>query len=64
MQIIDIPAPNVTCCTFGGENLDELYITTARQDMDQSLLERYPQAGSVFKIKTSVKGMKTFEFRG
>ena len=64
LQIIDIPAPNVTCCTFGGENLDELYITTARQDMDQSLLERYPQAGSVFKIKTSVKGMKTFEFRG
>lgn len=64
LQIINVPARNVTCCTFGGENLNELYITTARKDMDQAMLELYPKAGSVFRWKTDVIGMKTFEFLG
>lgn len=53
-----VPAKNVTSCIFGGEDLDELYITTARQGMNEEELERYPQSGGLFKVKTKEKGMK------
>ncbi|KAI7249582.1 hypothetical protein KC345_g11737, partial [Hortaea werneckii] len=55
---IEVPAHYVTSCTFGGENLDELYITTARGSMSPEELERWPLAGGLFKIKPGVKGMK------
>jgi sugar lactone lactonase YvrE len=64
LQSISIPAPNVTSCTFGGLNMNELYITTARKDMDEAALAQYPQAGSVFRLKTDVRGLKNFEFIG
>jgi sugar lactone lactonase YvrE len=62
LQSISVPAPNVTSCTFGGSNLNELYITTARKDMNQAALNQYPYAGSVFRFKTDAIGMKSFEF--
>jgi sugar lactone lactonase YvrE len=64
LQSISIPAPNVTSCTFGGLNMNELYITTARKDLDEAALAQYPQAGSVFRLKTDVRGLKNFEFIG
>lgn len=54
---IEVPAPNVTSCTFGGEGLDELYITTARTGMTPEELKRWPLAGGLFKVLTGVKGM-------
>ncbi|MBS4203983.1 SMP-30/gluconolactonase/LRE family protein [Lederbergia citrea] len=59
---IPIPAPQVTSCVFGGENLDELYITTARTGLDQETLEKYPHAGGLFRVKTGIKGSDTFKF--
>jgi len=52
-KIIEIPAENVTTCTFGGPDLTTLYITTAAAD-------RAPEdrlAGSLFAIETGVRGM-------
>ena len=62
LQSISVPAPNVTSCIFGGSNLNELYITTARKDLDEAALNQYPHAGSVFRVKTDAIGMKSFEF--
>jgi len=59
LQQIKVPAHNVTSCAFGGKNLDELYITTARVDMSEEELEKYPLAGSIFKVKPGVKGVKS-----
>lgn len=56
---IKVPAHNVTSCAFGGENLDELYITTATVDMTEEEQRKYPLAGSVFKVKMNVKGVKS-----
>ncbi len=64
IQSIPIPALNVTSCTFGGKDLDELYITTARIGMSDKQLEEYPFAGGVFKIKPGVKGLHTNFFQG
>lgn len=61
---ISIPALQVTSCVFGGVNLDELYITTARIGMSQDELEQYPHAGGLFMAKPGVKGVKTYQFQG
>lgn len=56
---IEVPAHNVTSCAFGGENLDLLYITTARKDMSPEEMEQFPLAGSIFIAKPGVRGVKS-----
>lgn len=56
---IDIPAPNVTSCTFAGANLDHLVITTARENLKKEDLKEYPESGNTFVAKTQVKGIVT-----
>lgn len=62
LQKIDVPAHNVTSCAFGGPNLDILYITTARVDMSEEELKKYPLAGSLFKVVPGVKGVPSSLF--
>lgn len=59
---VNVPAPNVTSCCFIGDGLNRLAITTAREGMDESALEKYPDAGSVFLVDTNVKGMPLYRF--
>ena len=59
---IDVPAKNVTSCAFGDEDLGTLYITTARESTSDAELERFPYAGSLFKIRPGVKGVEANYF--
>lgn len=54
---VSLPVNCVTSCTFGGEHLDELYITTAQDDSEDQ-----PLAGGLFMVKPGVKGMPTISF--
>ena len=58
LEAILIPAPHVTSCTFGGKDLDELYITTARTGLTPDVLAKQPLAGGLFRIRTCVKGIQ------
>lgn len=60
LEVIPIPAAQVTSCAFGGENLDHLYITTAAIGQEDKADQ--PFAGGLFMIKTKVKGVKTYAF--
>jgi sugar lactone lactonase YvrE len=60
---IDIPAPHVTSCTFGGKNLNTLYITSAREGLSKMQLNNFPKSGSVFKIKLNFKGSSSHYFK-
>jgi sugar lactone lactonase YvrE len=64
MQVVPLPVPNVTSCTFGGDALDTLYITTASAGMSQADLEQYPLAGSLFAYRPGVTGLPTPQFTG
>lgn len=64
IEKIPIPAPNVTCCSFGGANMDELFITTASFGMSEEDKKKYPDAGKIFKLKPGVTGPKPFRFKG
>lgn len=59
---IEVPAPNVASCAFGGNDLKELYITTARAGLSPDTLAKYPGSGSLFRCRLGVKGMKASYF--
>lgn len=64
LEQVPVPARNVSSCVFGGKNLNELYITSARKGLDEAILAAYPLTGGLFRLQTSVEGMPTFEFEG
>jgi sugar lactone lactonase YvrE len=64
LERIPVPAKNVSSCAFGGQNRNELYITSARIGLDEAMLSRYPLSGGVFRVETKVEGMPVFEFAG
>jgi sugar lactone lactonase YvrE len=59
---IPIPAFNVSSCAFGGPDLTDLYITSARKGMNAESLAQYPFSGGLFRIRTGICGLPTFEF--
>lgn len=59
-----LPVQQVTCCCFGGERLDALYITTASQKLNPERLAAQPLAGSVFAVNPGVKGLPESRFAG
>jgi sugar lactone lactonase YvrE len=61
LATIEVPVPNVTSCAFAGENLDQLIIITARENLTEEQLKKYPQSGDVFLAKPGVKGVKGFK---
>jgi sugar lactone lactonase YvrE len=54
-----MPVQNITTCTFGGPDLDTLYVTTARAEAPAG--DRL--AGSLFAIKCDVAGQPENRFR-
>lgn len=63
-QIVEVPVQRVTSCTFGGKNLDTLYMTTARWDMTEKEIEENPSAGGLFAVKPRVRGLPDACFGG
>lgn len=62
---IALPVANVTSCTFGGDDLQDIYITTARANLSDEELKHQPLAGSLFVIRNKeYKGIRAFEFNG
>lgn len=62
---ISLPVAKVTSCTFGGANLDDLYITTASKELTENELKKQPLAGSLFVIRNcGFTGIPAFEFKG
>jgi len=62
LEKIPVPALQSSACVFGGKDMNELYITSARVGMSEEALKKYPLSGGLFKVGTKIEGMKTFEF--
>ena len=63
LQSIALPVSKVTSCTFGGETLEDLYITTARVDLSEEENAEQPLAGCLFVIRNSgYRGRIAFEY--
>jgi sugar lactone lactonase YvrE len=63
-RVIELPVSNVTCCAFGGDDLTDLYITTAWKGLSDVEREEQPLAGDLFMLKTDVQGLLEPRFAG
>jgi sugar lactone lactonase YvrE len=64
LDTIPLPVSNPTACAFAGDNLDELYITSARDSVSDEQLKQEIHAGGLFWVKTGVTGTLTHRFKG
>jgi sugar lactone lactonase YvrE len=64
LDTLHLPVSQVTTCTFGGPNLDTLYITTAGCDLTPEQKESEPAAGFVFAAKVGAFGVPASAFAG
>jgi sugar lactone lactonase YvrE len=59
--VVELPTAQVTACTFGGRDLDQLFITTSREGMGP---DDEPLAGSLFRTDVGVAGLPVRQFAG
>ncbi|MDP2573718.1 SMP-30/gluconolactonase/LRE family protein [Vibrio penaeicida] len=61
-SVVPLPVTNPTSCTFGGENGDTLYITSAQFSLTAEQLKQNPIEGAVLSFKPHVGGSHEYEF--
>lgn len=61
---IRFPVQLVICCAFGGDNLSDLYVTTAWWGFEQEQRAQQPWAGDLFRLKLGVRGLVESAFKG
>ncbi|MEU6404609.1 SMP-30/gluconolactonase/LRE family protein [Streptomyces sp. NPDC046985] len=59
-QVLRVPVPRPTACAFGGADLTDLYITTARVGQSAP----HPLAGSVLVVPSAGQGLPQPPFQG
>ena len=60
---VKLPAKNITNCIFGGINKNEIFVTSALKGMENYEIKKYNLSGSLFSIKTNVKGLISRPFK-
>lgn len=64
IRTIEVPTSHVTSVSFGGPDLEDLYITSAREGLSEEQLASQPHAGALFVCRPGVKGLPPNEFAG
>jgi sugar lactone lactonase YvrE len=59
---IELPVTNPTCCCFGGDNLDTLYITSAVQRLTPEQMRRHD--GGLLAVAVGVRGLPEAAYWG
>jgi sugar lactone lactonase YvrE len=57
LEEVSLPVRRPTSCTFGGPDLRQLLVTTARHELTESELRDEPLAGSVLVLEPGVAGL-------
>jgi sugar lactone lactonase YvrE len=55
-RIVPLPVTHPTSCAFGGPDLDELYVTSARRPLSADERARQPMAGGLIRLRPGVVG--------
>jgi sugar lactone lactonase YvrE len=63
-RTVQLPVPRATSCTFGGEDLRTLFVTSARETMTPDQLRQWPLSGSLFAVDAGVRGLPPTPFAG
>jgi sugar lactone lactonase YvrE len=67
MESVALPAKKITSLCFGGQEMDTLYVTSARKGLTPEEIKDQPLAGSIFKVtfnESKPKGFVGVKFLG
>jgi sugar lactone lactonase YvrE len=64
VERVEVPVAQATSCAFGGDDLQDLYITTASEYFGPADFAREPLAGSLFRCRPGVRGLPPAPFGG
>jgi sugar lactone lactonase YvrE len=59
---IRFPVSLVTCCAFGGDDLSDLYVTSASIELTDEQRRDQPAAGGIFHLRPGVRGLQADPF--
>ena len=59
---IPLPASQPTCPSFGGDDLDRLFVTNARIGLDEAAIQSQPTAGGIFTAPAGWRGLPERRF--
>jgi sugar lactone lactonase YvrE len=63
LRVVELPVSHPTCCCFGGDALDRLYVTSAREPLTDQQAQAEPLAGRVLILDVGVTGRREFRAR-
>jgi len=61
-RVVELPCLWPTSCCFGGDDLSDLYVTSARFTLTAYHLATHPQEGALFKVDAGVRGLPANRF--
>ena len=56
--VVSLPVSQPAVCCFVGEDLRTMYVTTARENLDETALAKQPGAGGLFRLRAPVPGLR------
>jgi len=59
---LDVPATQPTCAAFGGRDLNLLFVTSARDGLNEAALSGQPHAGDLFIFEPAITGLPDGRF--
>lgn len=62
--VVELPVSQVTSCAFGGDDLSDLYVTSARNGLSGEQLRTQPHAGGLHLLQPGVRGLPAHPFAG
>jgi sugar lactone lactonase YvrE len=63
-RVVEMPVQRPTSCIFGGPELNQLFVTSAKIGLKEAELARQPLAGNVFVVDVDVPGLPEPLFAG
>ncbi len=60
---LELPVSQPSSCAFGGPDLADLYVTSAREELGPESEAREPHAGGIFRFRPGVRGRPAAAFR-
>jgi len=63
-RIVETPVSRCTSCCFGGDDLETMFITSARHSLSIEELRQEPLAGALFAFRPGTKGVLEATFVG
>jgi sugar lactone lactonase YvrE len=61
-RLVELPCSWPTSCAFGGDDLDTLFVTSARFTMSAEHLQANPHEGGLFAVRPGVRGAREHRF--